>query len=178
MTFSKFILLVGPLLCKHDPSCYLELECNYWRWKTLSGQLSSISRVIISPHLISELWSSCLLLITSNAIISTLVLTSAITTLRLKTLCGALSSPQPYRVELQTKVREDFTIMEKALSWLKAPTSRGLFRFFVIVKSSRTFVWSSTIEVSLCFTPGNPSPRLCRGRCPYFRSALIMSSII
>ena len=124
------------------------------------------------------IWSSYLLLITSNAIIYTLVLTSTITTLRLKTLCGALSSPQPYQVELQTMVREVFTIMEKAFSWLRASTSRGLLRFSVIVKSSRTFVRSSPIEVSVCFTPGNPSPRLCRGQCPYFRLALIMSSII
>ena len=44
-----------------------------------------------------------------------------------------------YAVETQTKVRKDFTIREKAPAWLRAPQVGA---FSVIVKSSRTFIWS------------------------------------
>lgn len=53
-----------------------------------------------------------------------------------------VSSCVEYRLELQTKVREDFKIT-RASSWLKMPTSACVGAFFTLVKFSWTQVWSS-----------------------------------
>ena len=70
------------------------------------------------------------------------------------------------RIELETNLREDFTIMEKtptrAFSWLKAPTGvfsfktllrhcakQGAFSVIVQLQTSRRFVFSSNLEPEL-----------------------------